>query len=247
MAQDARLRMQSIKACLFDFGGTLDADGATWQDRFYPLYKSHGIEVAREVFREAFFYADDTLIAQRLLIGAGLYETLESQVTLVLRHLGKNGNKTRDSIVRSFLNEMERTVERNRGLLERLSRRFRLGIVSNFYGNLEQVLEDLALAQFFEVVIDSTHEGVLKPHPRMFQAALDRLGIGPDEGIFIGDNKARDMEGAKAIGMPHIWLVSPETQPIDPCCPGDFVISSLLDLEPLLLGLRTQPVAGDQM
>ena len=46
-----------LKACLFDFGGTLDSDGVTWQDRFYAPYEKHGIQVDREAFRQAFYSA----------------------------------------------------------------------------------------------------------------------------------------------------------------------------------------------
>ena len=63
---------ESLKACLFDFGGTLDADGATWQDRFYALYGKHGVCVDREAFRQAFYDADDTLTETRALEAAGL-------------------------------------------------------------------------------------------------------------------------------------------------------------------------------
>jgi HAD superfamily hydrolase (TIGR01549 family) len=246
------LNLTGIRACLFDFGGTLDADGVTWQDRFYPLYLRHGVQVNRDTFREAFFYADDTLIAQRALLGAGLYETLDSQVALVLQYLGKNGTETRAAIVRSFLEEMTATIERNRALLERLSRRFMLGIVSNFYGNLVKVCEDLALSPFFHVIVDSTLVGALKPDPQIFRTALERLSISPHECVFVGDNKARDMAGAKAIGMPHVWLAQPpQARLLEPCCTNDLVISSLLELEPLLLGSSAtdghRPGAGDRV
>lgn len=237
------LNPTDIRACLFDFGGTLDADGITWQDRFYPLYLRYGVQVDRDTFREAFFYADDTLIAQRALLGADLYETLDTQVALVLKYLGKDGTETRAAIVRSFLEGMAATIERNRALLRRLARHYLLGIVSNFYGNLVKVCEDLALSAFFHVIVDSTLVGALKPDPKIFRTALDSLSVSPHECVFVGDNKARDMAGAKAIGMPHVWLAQPpQAELLEPCCTNDPVISSLLDLEPLLLGSKATDV-----
>ena len=233
-----------IHACVFDFGGTLDSDGRTWQDRFYPIYLNQGVEVDRETFRQAFYYSDDTLIGKRALVDSDLRETLESQVSLVLSYLGLAMDEQRkDRIVGSFLEDMVQTVERNRGLLNRLSSRFRLGIVSNFYGNLERVCEDLGIRAFFEVLVDSTRVGAMKPDPRIFQKALEKLGIAPEQGLFVGDNQLRDMAGARAIGMPHVLLVAPCADAPQPCCPNDWIISSLLELEALL---QEEPYASDQ-
>src|SRR5207253_336718 len=59
-------------------------------------------------------------------------------------------------------------VTRNRPILERLRRRYRLGIVSNFTGNLQPCLEELDLARLFVVVSDSTVVGWSKPDARIF-------------------------------------------------------------------------------
>jgi putative hydrolase of the HAD superfamily len=234
------------RACIFDFGGTLDSDGMTWQDRFYPIYLSHGVTVDRETFRHAFYYADDTLIEKRTLMAASLGQTVESQVSLVLDYLGLLLEEERKKeIALSFLEDTKKIINRNRRVLSKLSRRFRMAIVSNFYGNLERVCEDLGIRAFFDVIVDSTLVGIMKPDPRIFKIALERLGISPDQGLFIGDNQFRDMEGAKAIGMPHVWLATHPVGPPMPCCPDDGIISSLLELEGLLLGEEYKTPAED--
>jgi putative hydrolase of the HAD superfamily len=227
---------RDLKACLFDFGGTLDADGVTWQDRFYALYGRHGIDVDREVFRQAFYYADDSLTETRALEGAGLQETLQAQGERVWEALRLNGNSRRmRAIVTDFLEDMKWYVERNRQLLVLLRSRYSLGIVSNFYGNLDRVCEDLGIRDLFLCVVDSSCEGVAKPDPRIFQAALDLTGTRSEEAVFVGDNPSRDMEGAKGVGMPHVLLAGEAIERARPCCPGDPVIPSLDALGPLLL------------
>ena len=227
---------ENLRACLFDFGGTLDADGVTWQDRFYALYAKHGIHVDREVFRQAFYTADDSLTETQAVAGVGLQETLEAQGERLWEALGLHADKEKmRAIAADFRNAMKWHVERNRQLLVLLKGRYDLGIVSNFYGNLDRICEDLGIRDLFPCIIDSSREGVLKPDPRIFHAALDRMETRPDEAVFVGDNPGRDMEGAKGVGMPHIWLVGKNPERAKPCCPGDLVIESLDAIGPLLL------------
>ncbi len=227
---------RKLKACLFDFGGTLDADGVTWQDRFYTLYGKHGIDVDREAFRQAFYASDDDLVDTNALEGAGLRETIQAQAERVWEALNlKNGDDRLRAVVTDFLDGMRWHTQRNRKLLARLRDRYRLGIVSNFYGNLDRVCEDLGIRDLFLCIVDSSCVGVVKPDPGIFQAALDQMGLRPDESVFVGDNPGRDMEGAKGIGMPHIWLVGEDGKRRTPCCPGDPIIPTLEGLAPLLL------------
>jgi len=230
------LNTENLRACLFDFGGTLDADGVTWQDRFYALYEKHGLHLDREVFRRAFYTADDSLTETQAVAGAGLRETLETQGERLWKALGLDDEKGRvRAITADFLDGMKWYVDRNRPLLLLLKGRYDLGIVSNFYGNLDKVCEDLGIRDLFPCIVDSSCEGVMKPDPRIFQAALDRMGVRPDEAVFVGDNPGRDMVGAKGVGMPHIWLAGKDRQRAKPCCPGDWVIESFEAIGPLLL------------
>src|SRR5262245_21576452 len=51
-----------IKTLLFDFGGTLDADGVAWKERFHALYRAEGLDLDGEAFAPAFYAADDPLV-----------------------------------------------------------------------------------------------------------------------------------------------------------------------------------------
>ena len=48
---------EPIETVLFDFGGTLDADGVAWKERFYSLYRSEGLDMAADAFAPTFFAA----------------------------------------------------------------------------------------------------------------------------------------------------------------------------------------------
>lgn len=224
----------SAKAVLFDYGGTLDADGIAWKDRFYPLYLAEHVEAGRDRYDRAFYAADDALVGRRLL-GCSLRESLLLLVTGVLEALNITDSELALRLCDRFLQDSLDKIRSNIETLRELSTRFRLGIVSNFYGNLEQVCLDTGLAPLMSVFIDSARVGFIKPDPRIFQAALTQLQLDPREAIFIGDSLPRDMKGAKGLGMAHIWLVSDHSGPLVPCCPDDLVIKSLSDLREILL------------
>ena len=54
--------MEPVETLLFDFGGTLDADGVAWKDRFYTLYRAEGLDMTTDDFAAIFFAADDPLV-----------------------------------------------------------------------------------------------------------------------------------------------------------------------------------------
>ena len=219
-----------MKAVLFDYGGTLDSDGIPWLDRFYPLYAQAGLETSWEDFQKAFYDSDDHLAERFQLDGLDLEQTVARQVACVVERLASGQNKLSRIVVRRFVDSSREQLSRNRPLLESLRRRFRLGIVSNFYGNLEGIIEAEGLRPLFDVVADSKRVGAMKPEKEIFLHAARALGVRPEEALMVGDSLSRDMRGAEAAGMPHAWLAGARPDP-KPCCPGTPVLRTLLDME----------------
>jgi putative hydrolase of the HAD superfamily len=215
------------KALLFDFGGTLDAEGVPWKERFSKLVAEESTEPGPE-FDRAFYAADDGLVGS-LPREIGLAETVAKLAERVAERLGRPEIASR--VAARFLADANGCLARSANLLGRLSRRYRLGIVSNFYGNLESVCRETGLSPHLSAVVDSAVIGAEKPDPRIFAAALDALGASARESVFIGDSLARDMTGARGVGMPHVWLSPGEERA---CCPADRVIRRLCDLEEML-------------
>jgi len=115
-------------------------------------------------------------------------------------------------IAARFLADADDSFTRNRPLLKVLAARYRLGIVSNFYGNLETVCRGAGLAPFFAVIVDSRRVGAEKPDPAIFRAALTPLGALPETTLFVGDSLRRDREGARRTGIDFIWIAPPAAQ-----------------------------------
>lgn len=76
-----------------------------------------------------------------------------------------------------------------------------LAVVSNSEGTVEAMLTEVGLRRHFATVVDSWHVGVSKPDPRIFQIALDRLGVPAHQAIMVGDTPAADVAGARAAGI----------------------------------------------
>jgi putative hydrolase of the HAD superfamily len=200
----------------------------------YRLFRDEGAAVARERFDPAFYATDDALIGT-LSATTSYRATVEHLSAGVAAALELADPDIAARVARRFLSDSLRTLDANTPLLRGLSRRYRLGIVSNFYGNLAQVCEDAGIRSLFDVLVDSAEVGCTKPAPRIFHHALDALGVSAAKATFVGDSLPRDMAGARGVGMRHIWLVGAEATAATPCCRDDRQIRSLRELEAILL------------
>ena len=86
----------------------------------------------------------------------------------------------------------------------------KLAVVSNSDGRVEQALAAAGIRHYFDVVIDSALIGVEKPDPRIFHAALEALGVAPEEALYVGDLYDIDVLGARAAGLDAVLLAGPE-------------------------------------
>ena len=84
---------------------------------------------------------------------------------------------------------------------------YRLSIISNaaYSPFLGWTLEHVGLLHFFEQVVVSAEVGLRKPNPDIFQLTLDRMGLGPAETVYVGDDFVKDIAAAKKVGMRAMW------------------------------------------
>lgn len=223
-------------ALLFDFGGTLDADGVPWSPRFHQAYRAAGGTLAFAAF-DALFAASDRALAQAPGIRTtGFRAAIELQARILIDLIPGPGPRIDPGAVAERLyRQALATVQRNRPLLERLARTHRLGVVSNFSGNLAPCLAELDLLQLFTVTADSTLVGASKPDARIFRYALEAIGSSSDRAWMIGDNPDADIGGAARLGLKTCWL-APAERALPPGCTPTARIARLQDLERALAG-----------
>jgi putative hydrolase of the HAD superfamily len=109
---------------------------------------------------------------------------------------------------------------------------YRLGLISNSHRPLESFESHFDLAGLISVRVSSADHGYLKPHPSIFQSALDQMGVAAGAAAMVGDSLSHDIAGARQIGMRGILIARGGATPVDE--PDVAVIRSLGELPSLL-------------
>ena len=235
-----------MKIILFDFGGTLDTDGVHWSELFWNTYNHFHIPVTKENLKEAFVYSE-RVIANKIKSDFSLKQTLEKQLIYQLEFLQEKFylpvvyNLIIDELSEYCYRNVINNVQKSQTLLKILKTHFSLGLVSNYYGNLETVLKELFIREYFSVVIDSSIIGLRKPDQQIFNTAIDNFNADPKDVIVVGDSYQNDIIPAKSIGCYTIWIKNKGwDQPIN-SENADLTVKSLLELTEALdkLNIKT--------
>lgn len=206
--------IKKVKGIIFDYGGTLDTGGDHWSEIIWNAYREAAVAVEKAQFREAYVYAERELARERHILPAhDFHDMLLIKIRIELQRLAEQGLLNPDAIepksetiARICYESARDSVESTRPVLEALSRRYPLVLVSNFYGNIETVLSDFGIRDFFKAIIESAVLGVRKPDPRIFEHGVKALGLLPDEVLVIGDSYKKDIVPAESIGCQAIWI-----------------------------------------
>lgn len=107
------------------------------------------------------------------------------------------------------------------GVLEALrTRGLALAICSNWDWDLAQAVDEAGLTDLVDVQVSSAWAGARKPHPRIFEHTLEKLGTEPRACVFVGDTWGPDVAGPRAMGMTPVYLCRDGHWP-DPTAPHD--------------------------
>ena len=93
-------------------------------------------------------------------------------------------------------------------LIKTLKPKYQIALFSNFGSSLVGYLNDLGITDLFDHIVNSYDLGVEKPDKEAYLKMLDIIGANPDEVIFV-DDKSRNIEGAKAVGIKSILFTNP--------------------------------------
>jgi HAD superfamily hydrolase (TIGR01509 family) len=197
-----------MKTVLFDFGGTIDTDGVHWSEKFWEYYQQSGLRVEKREYEAAFVRSDELIMKWADLSSATFYKTLHKQIALQFAYLRLDAEGSMiKTIADDCYQDVRRTIQKASRILEALKKKgLTLGVVSNFYGNLEVVCREFGLDRMLTTMVDSVLVGVRKPDPAIFRIALDACGASPEETVVVGDSYERDIVPAKSLGCTTIWL-----------------------------------------
>ncbi len=203
-----------IKGIIFDYGGTIDSCGNHWSEIIWEGYKLAEIAITKELFRDAYVYAERELAkAPYIKPDDDFYDLLYIKMRLELEYLVENGiieNLGIERLARmvaGYCDEQARaSVELARPVIEYLYAKYPLVLVSNFYGNVEAVLETYDLRKYFQSIVESAVVGVRKPDPAIFRLGVDALSLKEQQVLVIGDSYKKDILPARSIGCKVLWL-----------------------------------------
>ena len=192
-----------LRAVLFDVDFTLCRPGPELSpDRYARLAARHGVQLETERYDEAREAAvlnlkrhpellhDDSIwhaFTEEIFVGMGGPPELASECATEIEQgweVAENFELYEDAL--PVLEEL-----RAAGL--------RIGLVSNGIRDLAEFVAHHRLD--VDAIVDSRSHGRVKPHPTIFQAALELLDVDPSDAVMIGDSIAEDVEGARALGM----------------------------------------------
>ncbi|MFZ1130333.1 MAG: HAD family hydrolase [Terriglobales bacterium] len=118
--------------------------------------------------------------------------------------------------------------------LRELGQLYRIAVISNADGKIEDVLRKCGIASCFQSITDSGLVGFEKPHPEIFRQALTRMQAAPQESLYVGDVYSVDYLGATGAGM-HALLMDVPGAYRDK---GVSRVESLAELQTTLLGTQ---------
>ena len=105
-----------------------------------------------------------------------------------------------------------------------------VAVCSNWDWDLDNALAAAGLPGMVDVVVTSAQAGARKPHPRIYETALVRCGVGPGDALFVGDTWEPDVEGPRRAGIRAVQVWRPD-QHAEPPPPGAITdLRAVLDL-----------------
>lgn len=205
-----------MKGIIFDYGATIDTNGIHWAEVLWRQYVACGVPVEKEQFREAYVYGERTMALQPLVKPEdGFRQVLWIKCNLQWQYLVEKGwldaaeypvEKSARLIAEGAFAYARETVGMALKIVEKLKKKHKLVLVSNFYGNIHAVLKEFGLLCSFEKVIESSVVGVRKPDPAIFALGVEAMGYAPEEIVVVGDSYAKDMVPAHKVGCKTVWL-----------------------------------------
>lgn len=232
--------LQKVKGIIFDYGGTIDSNGKHWAEVLWESYQHNQVPVSKEQFREAYVYVERYLAKNPIIKPEdNFYILLKKKVNLQIKYLFDKGFLTENDKTNGYslaISEQCYTfvkdlISKEKSLLDTLKSRYPMVLVSNFYGNVQAVLGDFGLLEYFDDIIESAVVGVRKPDPAIFGLGVEKLSLDGSSIVVIGDSYTKDIVPASKNGCQTIWLKGPGWGDEEEDATADLIITDFMELK----------------
>ncbi|HEX6127502.1 MAG TPA: HAD-IA family hydrolase [Candidatus Limnocylindria bacterium] len=234
--------MSPLRAVFLDIGDTVMRPNPSWEHIYAIAFEEHGVEVELEALRDALraayhhggwgfeggfdpteenSYQRTVLIDQAAISELGIgpmpdsfFRRLNDLFLVVSNwHVFPDVMPALDAL-------------KERGL--------KIGAVSNWVWQLPELLHSLELVSHFDFIAASARVGFEKPHPAIFEYALEQAGVEPGDAIHVGDHLDADVAGAQGVGIGPVLINRRRRYRPEDVPPGVPVITTLTELLPLV-------------
>lgn len=208
--------MSNIDIVFFDAGETIIHPHPSFPELFSVVCRRHDVEVSAsdvEAVQERLAphlidLAEDTGVTQPSLDPEDSLKFWTFLYRRFLEELNVQDERLPQELYNTFSNSTSYKVFDDvlPALTTLEESGYRLGLISNFEGWLENILVEQQLGESFDVSVISGLEGVEKPDPAIYQLAIDRAGVDPSRAVHVGDSVTMDVEPASQVGINAVLL-----------------------------------------
>ena len=184
-----------VEGIIFDYGATLDTNGNHWGQVIWHAYQKGSVHVS-----EADFTFDAVLSTKLQMQLAYLRDVKALDVPQLELDI------MQDILLSELASDLKKVIDHSRLVLEELHGHYPLVLVSNFYGNIEAVLNDYLMRDLFKSVIESSVVGVRKPDPKIFALGVEALNLPAEKVLVVGDSFDKDIVPAHSLGCVTAWF-----------------------------------------
>jgi putative hydrolase of the HAD superfamily len=141
----------------------------------------------------------------------GIIPTIEANLEYICQQTGVNTDNNRialaDKLRYDFIAD---TIKPNTDVIQTLtylkSQGIRIGLISNCSPETPLIWQDTPFVKLVDVAVFSSSAGLRKPDARIYALTVERLGVKPDNCLYIGDGESGELTGAKSTGMHPVLI-----------------------------------------
>jgi HAD superfamily hydrolase (TIGR01509 family) len=198
----------NIKSVFFDVGNTLLFPN---RERIHAPLAERGLTPDPDLLRDLERSTKNQFDARMAEDGSTDQSFWWMFYSKLLANIGLNDDTVRDQLVSSIRQSANWDVmpPGTREQLQQISARYKIGVISNADGKIEDVLGRCNIADCFRTITDSGLVGYEKPHPEIFRQALHAMNAAPEESLYVGDVYSVDYLGATGAGMRAVLMDVP--------------------------------------
>jgi len=198
-----------IKAVIFDLDGTLldrDSSLKNFIKNQYKKYFSELKHIPEQQYTERFIELDNKGYVWKDKV----YQQLVQEYSI--------SNLTWEQLLEDYINSFQYSCisfpNMEEVLKELKNSGIRLGMITNGFTKFQSLnLQALGIHSYIDTILISEQEGIKKPHAEIFLRALKKLGVTPEESLYVGDHPENDVLGAQNVGMNAVWKKDPFWSP----------------------------------